>query len=112
MRGGIPTGRREAAGPQTHVFAPGDIGLRKLAEIVRVGNARVGRGLHDIAAIEEMHLVLASRAAQVAGGFDLRVAVMDPGVEPEPASHSGLKETSPSVIVVTAELSEVFPCDR
>jgi len=94
------------------VFAPGDIGLRKLAEIVRVGDARVGRGLHDIAAIEEMHLILASHSAQVAGGFDLRVAVMDPGVEPEPASHSGLKETSPSVIVVTAELRKVLPRDR
>ena len=53
------------------MLTPRDIGLRVLTQMVRVGDSWVGRGLHDIASIEEMHLILDGRAAQVAGGPDL-----------------------------------------
>ena len=37
---------------------------------------------------------------------------MDPGIEPKPTSGSGLEETSPSVVVVPAELGKVLAGDR
>ena len=84
------------------------MGGRPFAQPVGIGDARVGGRVDDVAAVPTVHLILGSLPAQVAGWVDLRVALVNSAVRPEPASGSRLQDTSTRVVVVSAEFVEVF----